>query len=269
MTTGPLVLGASSRVGQMLHRLWAQGALDFGGVPVWQYRADASGQADHKIIWDILDGSVPDITHSGVICLAGPTAGPDLGLNRDLALAAAVVAQGAPLLYASTQAVYGPQSGVLTELAACHPGAYGAAKLDAEAALAAYPNATCLRIANVIGADALLMTAAKGHVTLDQFRDGQSPRRMMIGPLALGRAFAALLAKGQIAAPVLNLAQPGLMAMADMLSAVGHDWTWKVAPVTAIPSLELDISAVQTLIDLPVADPVNLVAQARLAGWGV
>lgn len=58
------------------------------------------------------------------------------------------------------------------------------------------------------------------------------------------------------------------MAMADMLSAVGHDWTWKVAPVTAIPSLELDISAVQTLIDLPVADPVDLVAQARLAGWG-
>ena len=135
--TGPLVLGASSRVGQMLHRLWAQGALDFGGVPVWQYRADASGQADHKIIWDILDGSVPDITHSGVICLAGPTAGPDLGLNRDLALAAAAVAQGAPLLYASTQAVYGPQSGVLTELAACHPGAYGAAKLDAEAGLRA------------------------------------------------------------------------------------------------------------------------------------
>jgi hypothetical protein len=252
----------------MLHHLWAQGALDFGGVPVWQYRADASGQADHKIIWDVLDGSVPDITHSGVICLAGPTAGPDLGLNRDLALAAVAVAQGAPLLYASTQAVYGPQSGVLTELAACHPGAYGAAKLDAEAALAAYPNATCLRIANVIGADALLMTAAKGHVTLDQFPDGQSPRRMMIGPLALGRAFVALLAKGQIAAPVLNLAQPGVVAMADMLSAAGHDWTWKVALATAIPSLELDISVVQTLIDLPVADPVDLVAQARRAGWG-
>ena len=268
MTTGPLVLGASSRVGQMLHQLWAQGVLDFGGVPVWQYRTEASGQADHKIIWDILDGSLPDITHSGVICLAGPTAGPDLGLNRDLALVAVAAAQGAPLLYASTQAVYGPQSGVLTEQAACQPGAYGAAKLDAETALAAYPNTTCLRIANAIGADALLMMAAKGHVTLDQFPDGQSPRRMMIGPLALGRAFAALLAKGQIAAPVLNLAQPGVVAMADILSAAGHGWTWKVAPATAIPSLELDITAVQTLINLPVADPVDLVAQARLAGWG-
>jgi nucleoside-diphosphate-sugar epimerase len=251
----------------MLHQLWAQGRLDFGGVPVWQYRRDEPDQADQKLIWDILDGSVPDIAPTGVICLAGPTAGSDLGLTRDLAVAAARIAQGAPLLYASSQAVYGPGAGALSEHSPCQPGAYGAAKLDAEAALALFPNATCLRIGNAIGADALLMSAAKGDVVLDQFPDGQSPKRMMIGPLTLGRAFAALLAQGQITAPVLNLAQPGLVGMADMLVAAGHDWTWKAAPATAIPSLELDLRAVQSLIDLPPADPAQLIAEARLAGW--
>ncbi|MBB5723611.1 nucleoside-diphosphate-sugar epimerase [Loktanella ponticola] len=268
MTTGPLILGASSRVGRMLHRLWVQGALDFGGVPVWQYRKDAPDQADQKIIWDMLADAAPDIAVSGVICLAGPTSGPDLDLNRDLALAAADVADGAPLLFASTQAVYGPQSGVLSESSPCQPAAYGAAKLDAEAVLRDLPNATSLRVANAIGADALLMAAARGPVTLDRFADGQSPKRMMIGPRALGQAFADLLALGDFAAPVLNLAQPGLVAMADMLVAADHRWTWQDAPATAIPSLELDITKVQRLITLPPADPMQLVAEARLAGWG-
>jgi len=101
MMSGPLILGASSRVGRMLHRLWQQGALDFGGTPLWQYRHDAPGQADHKIIWDMLADTAPDIAPSGVICLAGATFGPDLALSRDLALAAVDVAGDAPLLYAS------------------------------------------------------------------------------------------------------------------------------------------------------------------------
>ena len=268
MMSGPLILGASSRVGGMLHQLWTQGVLDFGGMPVWQYRSDGPGQAAHKIIWDMLADPAPEIAPTGVICLAGPTSGPDLVLNRDLALAAMDVAGDAPLLYASSQAVYGPQTGALAEDAPSQPGAYGAAKLEAEAVLGRRPNATCLRIANVIGADALLMNAAKGPVVLDQFPDGQSPKRMMIGPRTLGQVFADLLAFGQIAAPVVNIAQPGAVAMADLLSAAGGDWTWQTAPDTAIPSLDLDLSLMQSLIDVPTADPSTLVAEARLAGWG-
>lgn len=268
MTTGPLILGASSRVGRMLHRLWAQGLLDFGGTPVWQYRSNQPGQAAEKIIWDMLADPAPKITPSGVICLAGPTSGPDLEMNRDLALAAMDVAEDAPLLYASTQAVYGPQTGVLSEDVLCQPGAYGAAKLNAEAVLAGASNATCLRIANAIGADALLMNAAKGPVTLDRFPDGKSPQRMMIGPRALGQAFVDLLALGQIAAPVVNIAQPGVVAMADVLRAAGFDWTWQPAPEMAIPRLDLHLDLMHSLIDVPAADPNTLVAEAQLAGWG-
>ena len=268
MSAGPLILGASSRVGRMLHRLWAQGVLDFGGVPLWQYRSDQPGQADHKIIWDMLADPAPDVAVSGVICLAGPTAGADLAFSQDLALAALDVAGEVPLLYASSQAVYGPQTQVLTENSACQPGAYGAAKLEAEAVLATSPNATCLRIANVGGADALLMNAAKGPVELDQFPDGQSPMRMMIGPKTLGQVLIDLLATGQIVDPVINIAQPGLMAMTDMLRAAGQSWTWKPAPASAIPRLELDLTRMQSLIDVPPADPASLVAEVRLAGWG-
>lgn len=268
MTTGPLILGASSRVGRMLHHLWAQGVLDFGGVPLWQYRTDQPGQADHKVIWDMLADPAPDLAPSGVICLAGATSGPDLAMSQNLALAALEVAGAAPLLYASSQAVYGAQSGLLAEDSPCQPGAYGAAKLEAEAVLATSANATCLRIANAIGADALLMNAAKGAVVLDQFPDGQSPRRMMIGPKALGQVLIDFLALGQVAPAIVNIAQPGGIAMADLLTAAGQSWTWKAAPATAIPSLDLDLSLMQSLIDVPPADPVTLVAEARLAGWG-
>jgi len=112
------------------------------------------------------------------------------------------------------------------------------------------------------------MNAAKGPVVLDQFADGQSPKRMMIGPRALGQALIDLLAAPQIAAPVINVAQPGMVAMADLLAAAGHRWTWQEAPATAIPSLELDLSAMQRLITVPAADPATLVTEARLAGWG-
>lgn len=263
-STGPLILGASGQIGRMFYALWDAGVLDFGGAPVWQRRHAVPGRKQ-TLIWDILAEDPPDVAPSGVICLAG---GPQSAENVALAAAAVRVAQGAPVLFASTQAVYGPQSGVMHEDSPCRPaGAYGETKLAAERALAAYPNVTCLRIGNAIGADALLRAVQRGNVVLDQFPEGQGPRRMMIGPRALGQAMIDLLALGEIAAPLLNLAQPGLVAMADLLEAAGVDWTWQEAPETAIPSLEMDLGAVQALISLPPADPVDLMAQVHAAGW--
>lgn len=264
MNTGPLILGASGQIGQMLCHLWQAGVLGFDGDPVWQVRQPVAGQKQ-TLIWDILHDTPPKIAPSGVICLAG---GPQVAENAALAEAAVRVAQGAPVLFASTQAVYGPQSGVMREDSACAPvGAYGVTKLAAEQAIAGHPTVTSLRIGNVIGADALLQAMQRGPVRLDQFADGQGPRRMMIGPRALGQAMIDLLARGQIAAPVLNLAQPGVVAMADMLDAADADWDWQAAPDTAIPSLEMDLTAVQALIDLAPAAPAQLLAEARSAGW--
>lgn len=264
MTTGPLILGASGQIGQMFHHLWQAGVLDFGADPVWQVRRPVDG-LKQTLIWDILRDVPPLIAPSGVICLAG---GPQVAENVALAQAAVQIADGAPVLFASTQAVYGPQTGVMSEKSACAPvGLYGETKLAAEQAVAGHSNVTSLRIGNAIGADALLRAIKRGPVVLDQFPDGQGPRRMMIGPQVLGQAMIDLLALGEIATPVLNLAQPGLVAMADMLRAADMSWDWQTAPETAIPSLEMDLTAVQSLIDIPPADPADLMAQVKAAGW--
>lgn len=262
--TGPLIMGANGQIGRMLHHLWSQGVLDFRADPVWQIRGGVlSGTT---LMWDVLNDTLPDLQPSAVVCLAG---GPHVSTNAALAEKAVAIAQGAPVLYASTQAVYGPQTGLMSEVSPCKPaGAYGAEKLAAEHSLSAYPNATSLRIGNVIGADALLRSVLKGPVALDQFADGQGPRRMMIGPRTLGQAFIDLIALGDLQQPILNLAQPGLVAMADLLKATQADWHWVPAPDTALPSLEMDLTAIQSLIDLPPAEPAKLIGEATQAGWG-
>ena len=265
MICGPVILGASGRIGRMLCQLWRAGRLDFEDVPVWQFRQTMTEAVQMKTLtWDILHDPAPDLTPSAVICLAG---GPGVAENAALAQAAVTFAKGAPLLFASTQAVYGPQPGVLREADPCQPqGAYGITKLAAEQVLAPHPNATSLRIGNVVGADMLSLKMTEGPVKLDRFPDGQGPRRMMIGPLAFGQALIDLLVLQQ-RPPVLNLAQPGLVAMADMLEAAGADWQWQPAPEGALPVLEMDVTLVQSLIDLGPADPVAMLAEARTAGW--
>lgn len=144
--------------------------------------------------------------------------------------------------------------------------------------------ACALRIGNVAGADALFGAMASGPVTLDRLADGTAPRRAYIGPLTLARALVSLLSAPSLPGvaipspapepsgevedfPALNLAQPGLVAMDDLLRAAGHPFAWRPAPPTALPALEMDLSRLLALVPLPPATPEGLVAEARLAGW--
>ncbi len=249
----------------MLCQLWRAGRLDFGDVPVWQFRQPvAESDQIQTLTWDILGETPPEVRPSAVICLAG---GPGIAENAALAEAAVTFAKGAPLLFASTQAVYGPQAGALREGDLCQPqGEYGITKLAAEQVLAPHPNATSLRIGNLVGADMLSRKMAAGPVALDQFLDRQGPRRMMIGPQAFGQALIDLLALDQTP-QVLNLAQPGLVAMGAMLDAAGATWRWQPAPAGALPRLDMDVTLVRSLIDLAPADPAQMLAEARAAGW--
>ena len=266
MTIRPLVLGAGGQIGGMLRRLWQAGLLDLGAEPIWHARVPIKHVPDHRmLVWDMLKAPAPDIEVSGVICLSG---GPNADDNAALAAAALAVAQGKPLLFASTQAVYGPQAGLMSEQSICKPtSAYGAAKLAAETVLRGHANAIALRIGNVVGADALSRAIVAGDVVLDQFADGSAPKRMMIGVQTLGQTLAALLKMGNLGEPVINLAQPGLVGMDDMLIAAGTSWRWTPAPDTAIPALALDPAKLASLHLLPDAVPARLIAEARLAGW--
>lgn len=203
-----------------------------------------------------------------------------------------------PVLLCSSAAVYGPRSGPHREDDGCDPwgppqpaNGYAGAKVlmeffaEVEAARLPDPRlAVCsLRIGNVAGADALFGAMAAGPVTLDRLPDGTAPCRAYIGPLTLARAMRALLAAPErlptsvharapdgsdmVTPAALNLAQPGLVAMSDLLDAASVPFAWRPAPPTALPALEMDLSRLLALAPLPPATPEGLVAEARLAGW--
>lgn len=258
-----LILGSTGHVGRALARVWPKDQ-----PALWQYRPGAMPVADDAICWDILHTSAPDLPAlSGVVQLAR---GPDTATDIALAEAACDLAarQGVPALIASSQAVYGPQPGKISEAAPCQPaGAYGAGKWAMEQAVQG--RATCLRIGNVAGCDMLLMNAAKGRVTLDQLPDGSSPRRSYISAVGLGHVIRALLAQDARLPAVLNVAQPGTLAMADVLAAACQSWEWRDADPQVLGALELDVTRLMQLCPLPAAEAQVLIAEARAAGWHV
>jgi hypothetical protein len=100
-------------------------------------------------------------------------------------------------------------------------------------------------------------------VVLDRFADGQGPRRAMLGPLDLCHVLQGLLA-APARPPVLNVARPGLVSMADVLMAAGVAFDWRASPKGALPELGLDVTLLQGIFSLPVADPGDMVVQGGL-----
>jgi nucleoside-diphosphate-sugar epimerase len=275
-----LILGASGRIGRAfgaLHRagLWPEGA----AAPLWQQRSpDPTGAA---LTWDLLGDPVPrdprlqDV--AGIVALAGATTGDAAALaaNGALGLAAARLggAMGVPVLLCSSAAVYGRPSGPVSEEGPLRPAtAYGEAKRTMEAAVAGMTHVTCLRIGNVAGADQLFAAMAAGPVRLDRFADGSGPRRAYVGPLSLLRIMLALLRRARTEGglpPVLNIAAPGTVAMAEILEAAGAAWAWTPAPPAALPVLALDTGRLAALCpqDPDSGSAATLLAEARAAGW--
>ena len=266
---GPLVLGGTGRVGRMLAALWPQDM----PKPLWQ-RRDAADAQGSDLIWDILETAPPTLPRpvNAVIVLAGVTGGAPEALqqNTQLAQAGCALAHqlGVKALIASSQAVYGRQEGALLETDLPHPATpYGQAKWDMEQAVQGQFDVTCLRMGNVAGCDGLFQAMARGPIQIDQFPDGQSPRRMMIGARDLARTLAALSATNTPLPTALNVASPGLLAMSEMADAAGATWGWKPAPQDALRVLEMDVSALSAYIALPRATAKDIVTQARAGGW--
>jgi nucleoside-diphosphate-sugar epimerase len=264
-TTGSLILGATGKLGRALARVWPQGA----PVPLLQGRDDCDG----LLHWNILNDPAPELpVVSGVIVLAGVTTGDDAGLalNTDLARAGADLARrlGVRALVASSQAVYGHPDHAAVEADTLVPVApYGRAKRTMEQALAGQDHVCCLRIGNVAGCDSLFDAMTRPPVTLDRFRDGQGPRRAMIGPRDLAQVMVDLLG-APFLPPTLNVARPGTLAMADLLVQAGVDWHWRDAKPDALPELALNVTLLQGISPLPPVTAPDMLAQARAAGWG-
>lgn len=271
-----LVLGATGRIGQVLHDGWPW--FMRGGLrPIWQARRERPGY----LHWDILNQACPEMVAGGVVlCLAG---GRGAGAaERDLALAAlaAAQAQGARhVLVMSSAAIYGPSVAPLGEDMVASPlSDYGRQKQAMEVAVlegAAQSGlgVTILRLGNVAGLDALLGGAARDRrVLLDPVVGAEGgPLRSYIGPKTLAAVLARLahLAAARASLPrILNIATPRPVRMADLLEAAGLDWGYGPENPAVVPQAVLDTALLQGLIRLPppAGSPAGMVAEWRGLG---
>lgn len=259
-----LVTGGSGRLGRLLQHCWH--GKELGNLaPVFLGRQD----------WDILGPSSPCFQAGDIVLdLAGVVRG-DFELNPEISQRVAILAAeaGAELIHMSSAAVYRGGSQPMREDDAPNPHSpYGLSKLRAERVVfKTMPSAHVLRLANVAGADALLTgLRTKGPLLLDPV-PGQTggPIRSYIGPLTFAKVMAALLGRlerGEAVPSVLNIAQPGPLAMADLLDADGHPWNFGPTRDGVLAKMELSTDLLQACCDLPFASASGVLAELRMLG---
>lgn len=249
-----LVIGATGRLGRVLRAGWA-GRADI--APFWQTRGAAAGPG--WVRWDPL-GADPMPDCDIVVDVAGVTRGDRLEDNARLAGAVAAAARGRRVLHAGSIAAYGLAEDAAEDRPLAPLSPYGRAKAAAEAAVAG--RAVVMRIGNVIGADALEAAVGVKPVVMDRFAEGHGPLRSAIGPAAFARVVAALAGAASLP-PVVNLALPGAVDLADILRAAGVPFTWRAAPPGAVPRATMDLRRLAALVPLPPADPAAIAADWR------
>ena len=115
-----------------------------------------------------------------------------------------------------------------------------------------------MRIGNVLGADALLQTAAKATqeapLLLDRFADGTGPRRSYVGPVTLLRIVETLARHTGPLPSVLNIAAPAPIAMEDLLNAGNFPWTWRPALAGARQDITLSCEKLKNYYDFSPSD---------------
>ena len=271
-----LITGAAGRLGQLLRKVWLR-EQPLGFDPVWSARHRVFPAA---IAWDIMSDPAPFIAEGSVILhLAGALRGDAAALssNSDLALKVCAAAKKAGVKHvflASSASVYQATSGNLVEVQPpCPQSDYGRAKLNMERDALCWahgigadaPGVTCLRIGNVLGADALLGKAAsEREILLDPVSGhDRGPMRSYIGPHAFAQTLAALVIRAARGAPlpkILNIAAPKPVYMADLLIAAKHPFCFGPPNSDVIPMVSLCTSRLAALVPLPAMPAETIVA---------
>ena len=259
----------------MLRRHWQEDAPE-GLTVTWQYRENPDESGLRWRPGEPVPGGLAQV--DAIVALWGVTPGAEAALAENRLLALAAMELGAALgaarvLHCSSAAVYVPGPDPQGEAQAGGAiNAYGAAKLEMEAALADWvrahpggPKSCVMRMANVVGADSLFAAIARGNgaITLDRFASGEGPWRSYLTVPGLARAIEALLGCDAAQLPeVVNVATPEPVAMAALARAAGCDIAWRAAPEGAAAMVALDTARLAGLVTLPRETPEEMIA-----GW--
>jgi nucleoside-diphosphate-sugar epimerase len=271
-----LITGSDGRIGRILRITWSQTqSLPF--QPIWSTK---KGCKSGEVVWDVLTGPAPSIAKGATILhLAGVLQGDAAVLATNVVMAqkvcAAAQAAGAKHVFlASSASIYGGSDRCLSEAHAPSPCSnYGRAKLQMErdalcwaSRLGSFaPGVTCLRIGNVLGADALFGNArSMWDIVLDPV-PGQKggPLRSYIGPKTLAFVLAKLIEKvgeGISLPPVLNIAQPGAVFMADLLTAAERPFIFGLPNADVVPKVDLSTKRLEAFVPVPLCSAISLVA---------
>lgn len=273
------LIGATGRVGRLVTHAWRSTPGPWVGTPIQTRDPTIPASATH-LPWDISEGSAAlqdwmDVYGplTCLVVLAGATPATGIDMDDNVTLAQRYVQAAHDLgiervLIASSSAVYGSGSGSpLRETDPCAPlNAYGASKLKMEQVLQTHPmadgNLCCLRIGNVLGADALLLNAAKGDpVTLDIFADGHGPLRSYISPSDLAQVLGYLATTPHRLPFKLNIAAPTPVHMDALANAADLNWSARTAPETAVQNLTLDCHKLTKFVALSdiASDPISMI----------
>ncbi|MEL6690269.1 MAG: NAD-dependent epimerase/dehydratase family protein [Pseudomonadota bacterium] len=260
-----VVLGASGRIGRALRVFWPK------ALPVtWVARSEGPVRCDPlknpEEFAQICKGA--DV----ILSVAGDAPGGALKSPADLAdhvrlgTVLSEISGTRPLLLASSAAVYGHAGAEGMALREDTPlpedqSSYGAAKRDMESAA---PGSIALRVGNIAGLDAILGGWKPGF-ELDTFADGTTPRRSYIGPGTLALSLAALCAKADMLPKVLNVAEPGVVSMGELLDAAELPYSPLRASDDAIAEVKLDVTRLRGHLSRlnQSVDPRRLVAEAK------
>ncbi len=268
--TSLVVTGAQGRIGRLLKL--CKDELNFNVDSTdWTSRLGSPG----SLVWDLTAAALPPVPQRAILlhlAAALPGRGQSANLADNIGMAKAISHADRSLdfqhvLFLSTVAVYAPQSAPIMEDSTPNPqNDYGRTKLAAEHELvnSLGEKLTILRLANLVGADALL-GERKTEVTLDPV-DGQKngPERSYIGPLTFVRVIGGLLnllASGAQVPSVINVAQPKSLGMADLLRASARPWKFGPPRSGVVPKVEVDVTLLAKIIDLPRANALDLVAE--------
>jgi hypothetical protein len=132
-----------------------------------------------------------------------------------------------------------------------------------------------LRLANVVGADALGAALSAGRtVVLDDVGPPGAPAgpvRSWIGPATLARLLGRLAGLAAAGAPlpaVLNVAAPQPLAMAAIAAAAGRQVRFRPAPAGAVARVVLDTARLQRIAPVLAAEATAaaMVAEAVATG---